>query len=182
MDSIKVKELILNSDALLSSIQNAADMIADCYKAGNKVLLCGNGGSASDSQHIEGELVGRFKLNRKALPAIALTSNPTTVTAISNDFGFDDVFDRQMEAYGKSGDILIAISTSGKSANVINAIKRASLLGIKTVALLGNGGGSCSEFADISIMVPSEDTPRIQEAHILIGHILCDIVERILFL
>lgn len=182
MDSINTKELIFGSEDIISSIQLAAEMIIEAYHTGNKVLLCGNGGSASDAQHIEGELVGRFKLDRKGLPAIALTSNSSSVTSIGNDLGFDNIFVRQVEAHGKSGDILIVISTSGKSANILNAMKYAASIGIKTIALLGKGGGDCIGIADISITVPSQDTPRIQESHILIGHILCDLVEKKLFL
>jgi D-sedoheptulose 7-phosphate isomerase len=156
-------------------------MIIKTYQNGGKVLLCGNGGSASDAQHIEGELVGRFQIDRHALPAIALTANGATITAIGNDCGFDDVFSRQVQAHAKEGDVLIAISTSGKSPGIIKVLEQAKTLGLRTVALLGKNGGLCKEFAEISVVVPSEVTARIQECHIMIGHIICEIVENTLF-
>jgi len=162
-------------------IAKIAETIIIAYKHENKVLLCGNGGSASDAQHIEGELVGRFKKERRALPAIALTANTSTITAIGNDYGYNDIFRRGVEAHGKSGDVLIAISTSGNSPNVILAAEQAKNQGITVVALLGGTGGKLKELADIALVAPSDDTPRIQECHILVGHILCDLIEKGVF-
>ena len=158
-----------------------AKTLVEAYKQGNKVILCGNGGSASDAQHIEGELVGRFKMERRALPAIAITANTSTMTAIANDYGYADVFKRAVEAHGKPGDILIAISTSGNSQNVILATEQAKKQGMKIIGLLGGNGGKLEKLSDIAFVAPSNDTPRIQECHILVGHILCDLIERGVF-
>jgi D-sedoheptulose 7-phosphate isomerase len=177
-ESIEVKELILKSEEINSAISTAAIILTDVYKSGGKVILCGNGGSASDAEHIAGELVGRFQMERKALPAIAITSSGATITAIGNDYNFDAVFARQVLAHGKYGDALIAISTSGNSKGIINAILQGKKLGLKTIALLGNNGGECVKISDVSIVVPSNITARIQESHIMIGHILCEIVEQ----
>ena len=179
--SIEVKRHLLESEALCAKIEAVADMITESYKCGGKVLLCGNGGSASDAQHIEGELVGRFKIERPGLPAIAITANGSTVTAISNDYCFDEVFARQVQAHGKKGDVLVAISTSGNSSGVIKALTQAASIGLRTVALLGKDGGKCKNLAEISIVVPSDITAHIQECHIMIGHIICEIVETSLF-
>ena len=179
-DSIKVKELLLD-EKYLSIIEKIGKIIVSVYKSGKKVILCGNGGSASDAQHIAGEMLGRFKMERRALPAIAITSNSSTVTAISNDYGFDYVFRRQVEAYGIAGDVLIGISTSGDSANILAAVDQAGKMGIVTIGLLGKSGGKLKEMVDVPFVVPSDDTPRIQECHILIGHIVCDLVENGLF-
>lgn len=180
-DSIEVKDNILQSADLVKTIALAGEEMVDAFRRGNKVILCGNGGSATDALHIEAELVGRFKLNRKALPALAVVGSPATMTSISNDFGYEEVFERQIEGFGREGDVLIAISTSGNSKNVCKAIKKANELGMHTISLTGNGGGQCKEMSQIDICVPSSDTPRIQECHIMIGHILCDVVERKLF-
>lgn len=179
-DSIKVKELLVD-EKYLSIIEKIGKIIVSVYKSGKKVILCGNGGSASDAQHIAGEMLGRFKMERRALPAIAITSNSSTVTAISNDYGFDYVFRRQVEAYGIAGDVLIGISTSGDSANILAAVDQAGKMGIVTIGLLGKSGGKLKEMVDVPFVVPSDDTPRIQECHILIGHIVCDLVENGLF-
>lgn len=179
--SIAVKRYILECDEILALISKAVEIIVRAYRNGNKVLLCGNGGSASDALHIEGELVGRFKMNRKALPAIAMVSSTATFTSIVNDYGYETIFERQIEAHGNRGDVLIAISTSGNSPNVVNGIKKAREQGLLTIALTGRSGGDCRELADIAIRVPSDDTPRIQESHITIGHIICDLVEKELF-
>ena len=181
MDSIMVKRQIFDSPELVEVIGRAAAAIISAYRRGNKVLLCGNGGSASDAQHIEAELVGRFKLDRRALAAVSITANSSDLTSISNDYGFDNIFERQMEAHGTKGDILIAISTSGNSTNVINALVKAKSQGVITITLTGKSGGKCRDYSDITIDVPSGDTPRIQESHIMIGHIICDIVEKELF-
>jgi D-sedoheptulose 7-phosphate isomerase len=165
-------------EELQSSILAVADRIIDSLQDGGKVLLMGNGGSAADAQHIAAELVGRFKKERKAFPAIAITTDPSIVTAIANDYGADHIFSRQVEAYARPGDVVIGISTSGNSRNVIEAIKKAHELGCPTFCLLGNEGGDLKDLVDIPIVVVSNDTPRIQECHILIGHIICDLVER----
>jgi len=177
---IEAKKNLL-SEPYLNLIAKIAKIIITAYKQGNKILLCGNGGSASDVQHIEGELVGRFKKERKPLPAIALTANTSTITAIGNDYGYNDIFKRGIEAYGNTGDALIAVSTSGNSKNVILAAKQAKKQKLTVIALLGGSGGKLKELADIAFIVPSSDTPRIQECHILIGHILCDLIEKGVF-
>ena len=178
-ESIRVKEKISRDQ--ISKIAEAVKLISDAIKGGGKVILFGNGGSAADAQHISGELVGRFKIERSALPAIALTTNPSTLTAISNDYGYEMTFTRQVEGLGRRGDVVVGISTSGNSLNVVEAIKRANKMEMKTIALTGNDGGKVSEIADLSIIVPSDLTPRIQESHILIGHIICELVEEELF-
>ncbi|MFH0764245.1 MAG: D-sedoheptulose 7-phosphate isomerase [Candidatus Omnitrophota bacterium] len=174
-ESIKVKESLCKAE--LDSIETAARTIVKSLKAGGKLLVFGNGGSAADSQHIAAELVGRFKKERRALPAIALTANTSTITAIANDYGYDVTFSRQIEALGKPGDVALGISTSGNSKNVIEAVKKAKNIGMKTVSLSGCGGGKLKGECEISIAIDSKDTPRIQESHILIGHILCELIE-----
>jgi D-sedoheptulose 7-phosphate isomerase len=174
-DSIAAKEELLKSQ--VGNIESAAKTIIESLKAGKKLLVFGNGGSAADSQHIAAELVGRFKMERKALPAIALTANTSILTAIANDYGYDAVFSRQVEALGVQGDVALGISTSGNSKNVIEAFKKARLIGMKTIAISGGDGGAISREADISIIVSTKDTPRVQESHILIAHIICALVE-----
>ncbi len=178
-DSIAAKEELLRSQ--IGNIESAVNIIIDSLKAGKKLLVFGNGGSASDSQHIAAELVGRFKMERKALPAIALTTNTSILTAIANDYGYDVVFSRQIEALGVQGDVALGISTSGNSKNVIEAFKKARTIGMKTIALSGGDGGSMKKEADLSIVVGTKDTPRIQESHILIAHIICALVEEGMF-
>jgi D-sedoheptulose 7-phosphate isomerase len=168
-------------DEDIVKIEKAAQMIVDCYKKGGKVVLFGNGGSAADAQHIAAELVGKYKLERKALPAIALNINTSIITAIGNDYGFEKVFSRQVEALVNENDVVIALSTSGNSENVIAGVLRAKDRGAKVVALTGSSGGRLKESADILLNVPSDDTPRIQEAHITIGHIICGLVENSFF-
>lgn len=180
-DSIDVKNKIVSDKELLTVIKEAASEIVSCYKNGGKLLLCGNGGSAGDAQHIAGEMVARFRLERKALSAIAFNTNSSVVTAIGNDYEYNYIFERQVEAFGHEGDVLISISTSGNSESVVRAINKASEMGIKTVSLLGKDGGRCNDISDFSIVIPSSDTPRIQESHIMVGHIICDMVERSLF-
>ncbi len=177
-ESIALEEKIKSEFS--EKIVKLAEILNDCLKKGGKVLLCGNGGSAADAQHIAGELVVRLRSDskRKALPAIALTVNPSILTAAANDFGFEKVFSRQVEALGKKGDCLLALSTSGESSNVNLAIKTARKIGMKTLALSGKKGGEMSRIADYSIIVPSSETQRIQEVHLLIGHIVCDLIER----
>ena len=158
-------------------IKKAAGMITGSIKSGGKAIVFGNGGSAADSQHMAAELVGRFKKERKALPAIALTTNTSTITALSNDYGYDVSFKRQIEALGKKGDVAVGISTSGTAENVACALKKAKDAGLLTVALTGKGGGKIKKKADLSLVVKSDNTARIQEAHILIIHILCELIE-----
>lgn len=164
-------------DSLQDSIVLALDMIVNTLKNGNKIMICGNGGSAADSQHFAAELVGRYKKNRIAIPCIALTTDTSILTAVGNDFGFDYVFSRQVEALALSNDLLIAISTSGNSINVINAINTAKNKNCKILGLSGCNGGSMRAICDINIVIPSKNTPRIQEMHLLIEHIICDIIE-----
>ncbi len=180
-NSIEVKKKILNSDKLLKSIENAAETIIDAYKNNKKVLFCGNGGSAADAQHLAAELSGRFYYDRPPLAAEALHVNTSYMTAVANDYSYDEVYARYIAGVGNSGDILIGLSTSGNSKNVIKAMEQAKKLGMKTISLTGSTGGKMKEVSDILINVPSNDTPRIQESHIMIGHIICEIVESTLF-
>ena len=166
---------------LTPAIENAAMLLAECFRRGNKLLVMGNGGSAADAQHLAAEIVGRFKLERRALPAIALTTDSSILTAVGNDYGFESIFSRQVEAHAVAGDVVVGISTSGNSPNVQLALQRAAEAGCRTVALLGKDGGTIKGVAELSITVPSHDTPRVQEGHITIIHILCDLVERELF-
>jgi len=165
----------------LDKFCEAADMLVECYKNRGKVLLFGNGGSAADAQHIAAELVGKYYLSRPPLPALALTVNTSVLTAVANDYGFDHIFDRQVRAWGCPGDVAIGISTSGKSPNVITGIRRAHAMGIRTIGLTGADGGPLLSEVEVCVCVPSSDTPRIQEGHILVGHLLCEFVERELF-
>jgi D-sedoheptulose 7-phosphate isomerase len=164
-------------ETMADDIESASKVVVESLKRGNKVLLCGNGGSAADAQHIAAELTGRYKTERVSLPAIALTTDTSALTAIGNDYGYDRVFVRQAEAFLQKGDIMIGISTSGNSANVIEAFKLAKDKGATTIALSGRDGGAMKEHADINLIVPSDNTPRIQEMHILIGHTICQIID-----
>lgn len=164
--------------ALIDDIEKVSDAMIGALKNGNKIMVCGNGGSAADSQHFATELTGRYNADRDAIACVALTTDTSALTAIGNDFGFEFVFSRQVEALAKAGDILLAISTSGNSANVLKAIDVAKSKDCVIVALGGKDGGEMGKAADISIIVPSSSTPRIQEMHILIEHILCDMIER----
>jgi len=159
------------------SVEVAAKLCIDCLKNGNKILLFGNGGSAADAQHIAAELVGRYKTERKGLAAIALTTDTSALTAIGNDYGYDRVFDRQVEALANTGDVAIGISTGGSSANVASALKLAKDLDCKTIGFSGRGGGEMNELCDINIVVPAQDTARIQEMHIVIGHTICHLID-----
>lgn len=170
-----MKEEILREG--ISSIIDIAQLFIDSLKKGGKIILMGNGGSASDSQHIAAELVGRFKKERPALPAISLTVNTSTITAIANDYSYEQIFARQVEALGQKNDLVVGISTSGKAKNVAAAIRQAKKMGLKTVALSGGDGGELTKLADVSLLVPSPVTARIQEAHITIAHIICELVE-----
>jgi len=176
LESIQVKEELMRTK--LGQIVEIADLIIDCLKKNGKVIIFGNGGSAADSQHIAAEFVGRFKKDRTALAAIALTTNTSILTSLANDYGYDVVFAKQIEALGQKNDIVIGISTSGKAKNVNCGIKQAKKMGIKTVAFTGADGGELARLADLSMIVPSNVTARIQEAHITIGHILCELIEQ----
>ena len=167
-------------ERLSPEIERAARKIASSIKRGGKVLICGNGGSAADSQHMAAELVGRYLRERDAWPAIALSTDNSIVTSLANDYGFDEIFSRQVKAFGKKSDVLVAISTSGNSANVLNAMKAARESGMAIIALCGKGGGKMHRGADILLDASSTHTPRIQETHGLIIHVLCDIVEQLL--
>lgn len=179
--SIAVKERLLSSAELVSTVARVSEILVDALKQGNKLILFGNGGSAADAQHIAAEFVGRFAFDRPALPALALSVNTSCVTAIGNDYGFDVVFSRQIEALGRPGDVAIGISTSGNSPNVLRAVSVAKELGLHTVALAGCTGGKLKDAADYCICAPSNETPRIQECHILVGHIISELVEQTIF-
>ena len=163
---------------LTEKIYKSAKLSIKSLNNGGKILLCGNGGSAADAQHIAAELIGRFKLERKGIPAIAITTDTSSITSIGNDYGYAQVFDRQIEAIAKKGDIVIGISTSGQSENVINALNLAKNIGCFTIGFSGGNGGKMNEFCDINLVVPSEDTARIQEMHIILGHIICNLIEK----
>ena len=178
-ESIRVKEAVIEN--LIPAIAEAARLIISTLQEGRKLLLFGNGGSAADAQHIAGEMVGQFERKRKALPAIALTTNTSNLTAIGNDYGFEYVFSRQLEALAAKGDIAFAISASGESPNILEALRTAKELKLKAIALSGKGGGSLKDLADICITIPSDNTAHIQEAHIAIGHIICKLIEEELF-
>ena len=180
-ESIAVKERLLASAEIISMVAMAGEVLVAALTRGNKALLFGNGGSAADAHHIAAEFVGRFAFDRPALPALALSENSSSLTAIGNDYGFDVVFSRQIEALGRPGDVAIGISTSGNSRNVLKAMSAAKKIGMRTIALTGYPGGELKMAADHCICVPSNETPRIQECHILIGHILSDLVERTIF-
>ncbi len=180
-ESYETKQLLFNNDKLIENINYLAQLSVELYKNGNKIILAGNGGSASDSQHIAAELVGRYGFDRPSLPALSLTTDTSNLTAIGNDYGFDKIFSRQIYSMGQSGDIFIAISTSGNSKNLIDAMEVAKSKKIFCVALVGKDGGKMAKISDLSIIAPSDSTPRIQESHILIGHILCDIIEKEIF-
>ena len=179
--SIEVKQALLSDAAFRDRVAQAAIQIVRALRTGGKVLFFGNGGSAADAQHLAAEFTGRYLKERKALPALALHANTSAVTAIGNDYGFDLVFARQMEALGKEGDVAVGISTSGNSRNVLRALEVAKSKSIYTVALTGASGGEMKDVADCTIRIPSEETPRIQECHILAGHIICEIAEEMLF-
>ncbi|MEW6074749.1 MAG: D-sedoheptulose 7-phosphate isomerase [Candidatus Omnitrophota bacterium] len=178
LESIQVKEDLLHTSVTV--IMDIAGTIIECLKKGGKVIFFGNGGSASDSQHLAAELVGRFKKDRKALPAIALTTNTSILTALANDYGYDVVFAKQIEALGSVNDVAVGISTSGKAKNVIQGIKQAKKMGIKTVVFTGGDGGELSKLADTALVVSSCNTARVQEVHITVGHIVCELTEQAL--
>ncbi|EAJ7493430.1 D-sedoheptulose 7-phosphate isomerase [Campylobacter jejuni] len=180
-DSILVKEQILKDENLITLIKNASLEVIKAYKNGNKTLLAGNGGSAADAQHIAGEFVSRFYFDRPGIASIALSTDTSILTAISNDYGYENLFARQVQAQGVKGDVFIGISTSGNSKNILKALELCKQKEIISIGLSGASGGAMNELCDYCIKVPSTCTPRIQEAHILIGHIICAIVEEELF-
>jgi D-sedoheptulose 7-phosphate isomerase len=169
MDTLKIID---------KELDEISEIISKSLKSNGTIFLCGNGGSAADSQHIAAEFVGRFKKNRKPLRSLALTTDTSILTCISNDYNFDDIFSRQLNALGRKDDVLIAITTSGQSCNIKKVLIEARRIGIKTICLLGKGGGDCKELTDIPLVVPSDETARIQEMHILIGHLICELVEK----
>lgn len=184
MRNIIEKEFLAHLETIKKVIEvsqedlvKASQLAVDTLKAGNKILLFGNGGSAADAQHIAAELTGRYKAERKGLPGIALTTDTSALTAIGNDYGYDRVFDRQVESLANEGDLLIGISTSGNSKNVINAFVTGLEMGCKTLGLSGRDGGAMNDLCDINLVVPSNDTPRIQEMHILFGHTICQLID-----
>lgn len=179
--SIEVKQKMAADDRLLGAIEAAASAMTACFRNGNKVLFCGNGGSAADAQHLAAELSGRFYFDRPPLPAEAAHVNTSFLTAVANDYSFETAYARYVQGSCRKGDVLVAISTSGNSENIIRAIDTARTLGMITVGMTGESGGKMKEMVDILINVPSRDTPRIQESHILAGHIICERVEKDLF-
>lgn len=175
--SIDVKQLVLSNTELQETIATCITVITNAFRNGNKVLFCGNGGSAADAQHLAAEFSGRFYLNRQALPAEALHVNTSYLTAVANDYGYDEVYARLVQGTGNKGDILIGLSTSGNSNNIIKAFETARSKGIITIGFTGATGGKLKDTCDHLINIPSDDTPRIQESHILLGHIICQLVE-----
>ncbi|GAB3358184.1 D-sedoheptulose 7-phosphate isomerase [Arachidicoccus ginsenosidivorans] len=179
--SIAVKQQILADDRFLSRIEQAVEIITEAFNAGHKVWFCGNGGSAADAQHLAAEFSGRFYLNRKALPAEAFHCNTSYLTAVANDYHFEDIYARLIEGLTGPGDVLIGLSTSGNSANIVKAFKAARAAEVVTIGFTGKTGGQLQPLTDLLFNVPDSDTPRIQEAHILIGHIICQLVEANIF-
>jgi len=171
----------LSTGTFQEKIESAVSMISQAIRSNNKIIVCGNGGSAADSQHLAGELVGRFQIERKPIPAIALTTNTSIITSIGNDYSFEKIFSRQTEAIGNKGDVLILFSTSGRSKNVIEAVRSAKKKGIKTISITGARPNKLADLSDINLAVPSKSTPRIQEIHSIIIHIICELLERKLF-
>ncbi len=174
-ESVRVKARFFEERA--EDVARAAELMIAALRAGRKILLFGNGGSAADAQHIAAELVNRYRRSRPALAAIALTTDTSVLTSIANDVAFEEVFSRQIEALGEPGDVAIAISTSGRSPNVVRAVETARRLGVRTIGLLGRDGGLVAPLVDVPLIVPIEETPRIQEVHIMLGHILCELIE-----
>ena len=177
LEHIKVAQKVMGSKKLLKDIAQAAAMMKIAIAAGHKIMFCGNGGSAADAQHWAAEIVGRFQKERRGMPAIALTTDTSIITAIGNDYGYDRIFARQVEALGQAGDVLVGLSTSGNSANVLAAIAEAKALGVKTIGFSAGGGGQMAEVCDVCLTMPTQVTARAQEMHEVIGHILCEMVE-----
>lgn len=180
-ESVLVKQALASSPEVIAAIQDAAQKCVAVYQRGNKILIAGNGGSAADAQHMAAELSGRFNFDRPGIPAIALTANSSAITAIANDYGYEKVFSRQTQAYGQSGDLFVGISTSGSSKNILAAIAQCQAQGIETIGLTGSAGGQMAQACDVCIQIPSQSTPRVQECHILVIHLLCAAVEEVLF-
>lgn len=180
-DSIDVKSLIINNKELVRGIQDAADLCIESLNAGGKIHFCGNGGSAADAQHLAAELSGRFYYDRPPLNAEALHVNSSYLTAVANDYSYDEIYSRMIKCSAKKGDVLIGISTSGNSTNIMRAIEVAKLLGVKVIGMTGETGGKMAEVCDVLLNVPSKCTPRIQESHIMIGHIICEIIEATIY-
>lgn len=180
-ESIGVKALILQDADLLRDIELVAEKVIDCFRSGGSVYFCGNGGSAADAQHLAAELSGRFYIDRKPLSSDALHCNTSFLTAVANDYSYDEIYARLITGIGRKGDILIGLSTSGNSKNIVKAFEVCREQGIETICLTGSAGGTMKNLSDICLCVPSTDTPRIQESHIMIGHIICEIVESSLF-
>jgi D-sedoheptulose 7-phosphate isomerase len=180
-DSILVKQAILNDHRILECIASAINLCISAYRAGHKLVIAGNGGSASDAQHIAAELVGRFEVDRPALPALALTTDTSIITGVGNDYGYEAIFQRQLQANAVQGDVFLGISTSGNSKNILNALRYAKDNNIFTIGLSGQSGGEMKDYCDVCICIPSENTARIQESHILVGHIICSAVENAMF-
>ena len=181
-DSIKIKQELLQNNDIMVDIIKVADLIVEAFNKGNKLLLCGNGGSAADAQHLAAEFSGKYYLNRPPLHAEALHTDTSFMTAVSNDFSFDEVYARLIQGIGKQGDILIGMSTSGNSKNVINALEEAKKKNIITIGFTGKANGNMKSYCDYLINIPSDDTPRIQECHLMLGHAICELVENELFL
>lgn len=179
--SIDVKTKILNDDKMLQTVNDCVNVIVKAFEQGNKVLFCGNGGSASDAQHLAAEFSGRFYTDRDALPAEALHCNTSYLTAVANDYSYDVIYSRLLKGIGKKGDVLVGLSTSGNSKNIVKAFEVAREKGITTIAFTGSTGGKLKDLSDYLINIPSDDTPRIQESHITLGHIICQFVEEIYF-
>lgn len=177
-ESLESKQKLLEDTTLIASVEQVARLCIETYKNGNKILVCGNGGSASDAQHMVGELVGRYLMERRGISAIALNANTTVMTAIANDYDYDSIFAKQVRAMGQEGDILFGISTSGNSKNVVNAFEMAKQMGIKTIGLTGRNGGKMRSSSDYLLNVTSDNTPRIQEMHILLIHTICGLIEK----
>lgn len=180
-DSASIKQAMATDQELLEKVNQIVERITHCFKSGNKVLFCGNGGSAADAQHLAAEFSGRFYFDRDPLSAEALHTNTSYVTAVANDYGYEYIYSRIVKGSGKPGDILIGMSTSGNSKNIVLAMEMAQSLGLTTIAMVGEKGGMMCEHADISLKAPSADTPRIQECHMLIGHTICQLVEEKMF-
>ena len=181
MQSIECKTKVINDDKIISQVEDVCNKLIECYKNGHRVYIMGNGGSAADAQHFSAELVGRYMMERKGLPAVAFTTDTSILTAVGNDYGYDDVFRRQTEALVEKGDVVFGISTSGNSKNIYNALKLAKEIGATTIGFLGKTGGTCKELCDIPIVIEYPRTPNIQEAHEMIMHTICEIVEKKLY-